>query len=351
MDFIHENPDNHNEIAPRDSGVPATFYPPPLVKPNLSEALVLAKAGARVFPLYPIQFAPAEDRYVCTKGSKGCKAIGKHPKIKGWIENASNDPKQVADWWSCSQPGSEIGIGLAMGGNFFCLDIDGPEGEESLARLIAKHEPLADTLEASTGRKDKGRHLLFRKPPDRKVVSRRYDNGLDVKGEGSFVVATPTLHRSGARYQWAKIVPIAKAPDWLLNELDSPVRQNKSTRVKGSSTNSGILSPPFPTWDSAAEADLDNLLAHIDGSARDNWLAVGMTIAHWTLILALVTHCARSLMIGRSAGPKSLTRRTKKTNGVIGSGECRRERKRESRLRTSARSCAWRAAARNAQSR
>ncbi len=117
-----------------------------------------------MFPLYPIKFDAAEGRYVCTcKHGKGCKATGKHPKIKGWVQKASSDRAQVAAWWSCSQPGSEIGIALAMGGNLFCLDIDGPEGEDSLARLVAKYGPLPETLQSSTGRPDKGRHLLFRK--------------------------------------------------------------------------------------------------------------------------------------------------------------------------------------------
>lgn len=204
------------------------------VRPNFDEALTLAKAGARLMPLRRMIFDGETDRFICNcRKGKDCTATGKHPMLVGWADEASSDPEQIRIWWWWSRPGKEIGIGQVMGGHFFGLDIDGPVGEASLARLVAKYGPLPETLESSTGRTDKGRHLRFRKPLDRKVTSRAYDKGLDVKGEGGYLVAPPTLHKSGARYQWTKLVPIALAPNWLLDELDNPIKPGRVAKPDG----------------------------------------------------------------------------------------------------------------------
>lgn len=74
------------------------------------------------------------------------------------------------------------------------------------------------TLTAITGR---GLHLYFRQS-DRKVPASagKLGVGIDVRGDGGYVVAPPSIHSSGHMYAWEDSgCPVAGAPDWLLNAI------------------------------------------------------------------------------------------------------------------------------------
>ena len=50
-----------------------------------------------------------------------------------------------------------------------------------------------------------------------------YD-GLDIRGDGGFIIAPPSVHPSGQRYRWAANNPRepAEAPGWLLDIVREP---------------------------------------------------------------------------------------------------------------------------------
>src|SRR5262249_27567211 len=84
---------------------------------------------------------------------------------------------------------------------------------------------LPSTWIASTG---KGRHLYFRLPnfngaPTICNSAKRLGAGLDVRGEGGYVVAPPSIHPTGRTYRWSEQSDvIAEAPLWLLALIDVP---------------------------------------------------------------------------------------------------------------------------------
>lgn len=43
--------------------------------------------------------------------------------------------------------------------------------------------------------------------------------GIDIRGEGGYVVAPPSLHASGSRYEWCDRSSIALLPEWLSEML------------------------------------------------------------------------------------------------------------------------------------
>jgi hypothetical protein len=56
--------------------------------------------------------------------------------------------------------------------------------------------------------------------------------GVDVKTERGYVVAPPSLHASGRRYEWQVVLPTARAPHWvrrLLNPPSVPVHRPLNT--------------------------------------------------------------------------------------------------------------------------
>jgi len=123
--------------------------------------------------------------------------FGKVPLISGGFKNASQDQAQVEQWWT-HHP--EAGIGVPTGSitGFDVLDVDGEEGLWSLKQYEAEHGPVPDTYVVITGR---GCHYYLEHDPEMKNRA-GFLPGLDVRGEGGYVVVPPSLHESGESYRW-----------------------------------------------------------------------------------------------------------------------------------------------------
>ena len=95
------------------------------------------------------------------------------------------------------------------------LDIDGDDGAASLRELEREHGKLPATWISSTAR---GWHFWFKYTGPIPSSTGRIGPGLDVKADGGYVIAPPSIHPSGRAYAW--VVPPegepAEAPDWLV---------------------------------------------------------------------------------------------------------------------------------------
>jgi putative DNA primase/helicase len=104
----------------------------------------------------------------------------------------------------------EANIGIAIPSDIVAVDVDGPDGVEALAR---GGYTLPETASVETGR---GSHHLYRTTepigPRTAVLPK-----VDLRGPGSYLVAPPSLHRSGRRYRWLNGLDdgIAEAPAWI----------------------------------------------------------------------------------------------------------------------------------------
>jgi hypothetical protein len=72
-------------------------------------------------------------------------------------------------------------------------------------------------VEAHTG--GGGRHLYFAHPGP--ILRNRVGlaTGIDLRGDGGYVVAPPSLHASGKPYRWERapnVCRLAPLPDWLI---------------------------------------------------------------------------------------------------------------------------------------
>jgi hypothetical protein len=168
----------------------------------------------RVFPVYEVH----DGRCAC--GKADCPSPGKHPRITAWPKEATTDKETITSWWRQS-PNANIGIATGRGSGIAVLDVDPRNGgDESLATLQREHGQLPATLVANTG--GGGKHYYF-ELPDGAVIGNsasKIGDGLDVRGEGGFVVAPPSIHASGSTYAWAPApgeAKIAPAPAWLVN--------------------------------------------------------------------------------------------------------------------------------------
>jgi putative DNA primase/helicase len=154
-----------------------------------------------------------------------CRNVGKHPRTKNGIHDASTDEEKIQRWWEIWED-ANIAIAPGKEAGFFVLDVDPRNGgDETLAFLERKHGRLSDTLIVDTG--GDGLHLLF-KYPDFSVKNStgKLGPGLDIKSDGGSIVVPPSLHMSGKRYRWREHAPIADAPDWLLQLLRDGARKS-----------------------------------------------------------------------------------------------------------------------------
>jgi hypothetical protein len=177
-----------------------------------ASALAYAERGWRVFPLHGIVNG------ICTCGRTECGSAGKHPLVRRGLYEATTDRGVIKEWW---RRWRSANIGLATGADsgLAVIDVDLPAALASLGKLIELRIP--HTLSGLTG--GGGLHLVF-SSDDAELGNSAgrlpgVDDdlpGVDLRANGGYVVAPPSIHRSGGRYAW--LDPdraIAPAPDWL----------------------------------------------------------------------------------------------------------------------------------------
>jgi hypothetical protein len=159
--------------------------------PNMLRAAVgLAEHGFWVAPLcWPVG------------GHCGCPKnhtrhdVGKAPLTSHGIKDSS---KQVADlftWWK-RWPQANIAIDLERSG----LLVVAPDSPEWLAECIRRGLPETP-LVAQSGGGTGHYHFYYRRPKACPIWRVNEPDKYDVQ-TGGYMVAPPSLHQSGRRYQW-----------------------------------------------------------------------------------------------------------------------------------------------------
>lgn len=174
-------------------------------------AVTLVSGGYRVLPLH----WPLLDRGTCSCSATDCKSVGKHPLNHDGSTGASDDKRVIEAWWD-RWPNANIGI--ATGGLVDVIDIDGPQGQAVFDDYVLRFGVPLHVAKVQTGRI--GGHHYYVTPGGLQNWTGGFGGhpkGLDVKGVGGYVVAPPSLHETGNRYQWT-LEPSAEPPrghvDW-----------------------------------------------------------------------------------------------------------------------------------------
>jgi hypothetical protein len=165
---------------------------------QLRAALALARRG---LPVFPCCWPTPDGRCGCGRSHTGGE-VGKAPAVDRGLHAATTDPATIAKWWG-AMPEANIGLRTGRASGLVVLDLDPAKGGEvTLAQLESRYGRLEPTVEVQTG--SGGRHLYFRAPAAPVPCSAgRLGPGLDVRGEGGYVIAPPSRHASGPRYRWA----------------------------------------------------------------------------------------------------------------------------------------------------
>lgn len=173
-------------------------------KPSMLEyALRYLKRGWSVIPLHSIKNGR------CTCGRKDCSNAGKHPRIDKWkkYQTLRATEEEIRRWWT-RWPDAGIAVLTGKLSGVVVIDVED----------IDKGYSAAGTLTAITG--GGGKHYYFKHPGVPVPCAVRFLPETDCRGDGGYVVAPPSLHRSGRRYRWEDPKKeIADAPVQLLAML------------------------------------------------------------------------------------------------------------------------------------
>ena len=121
-------------------------------------------------------------------------------------------------WW-CENPSYNVAVATGPISKVFVLDVDGLDAEASLRKLEDQHGALPETVESITPR---GRHLFFKCENGAiRNSAGAVAPGIDIRGDGGYVVLPPSIHPSGRSYVWSvdSADHFAEAPAWLTNLL------------------------------------------------------------------------------------------------------------------------------------
>lgn len=164
------------------------------------------------------------------------KTKGKAPLTEHGCKDATTDIGQIVQWWE-RWPDANIGIATGAGDRPLCvLDVDvnhdlGKYGDETLDELLKQYGQLPETWLCLTG--GGGLHYYFFCNDPALTIGANVLPGLDFRGRGGYVVAPPSLHESGNRYEWEAsndpsdgAVP-AEIPSWLHDLLIQGKRKDE----------------------------------------------------------------------------------------------------------------------------
>ena len=157
-------------------------------------------------------------RRLAVRGWRLFPAREEQPLVNDWPHEASSDLARL-EFWNWRFTDCNWGAVTGETSGFFVLDVDGQLGIDSLAQFERAGKFLPPTLKARTGR---GAHFYFSWPErfDLRNSVGKLAVGLDVRAAGGYVIVPPSVHSSGAAYEFVdENIPIAPAPEWLLEKV------------------------------------------------------------------------------------------------------------------------------------
>jgi hypothetical protein len=211
-------------------------------------ALEYARLGFKVFPLYSL--VKPDGYWICSCGQgEYCKSPGKHPRTHRGLLEASANKKQIAEWWRM-WPGANIG--LCTGDGLVVIDVD----EQSKAEYLRNY---ANTLASETGN---GYHVFYRTDRAIKNSVRKVGDHTDIRGEGGYIVAPPSLHYSGKQYQFLNDLEIAELPDGLIPEEPPQAQTQAPSQIEE------IIISENPNLEESSEGNRHEFLVREAGRMR-----------------------------------------------------------------------------------
>ncbi len=223
---------------------------------NLETALAHAKAGRPVFPCRP----------------------DKTPLVK-WRDLATCDPHKIRQWWH-QYPNAMPGLPMGQASGLAVLDLDIRPDKDGIAALCdLDFDP--DTLSPCiVTTPSGGRHLYFRCPKGLGNSADHLPAGIDVRGEGGYVIAPGAIAEAGA-YSFASPSPddLPAWPEALRRDAPAPVTNNLAELL--GDDDDDLLRDHFDAkWADDLPRTLSALKTIPANLRHSEWARIGMALHH-----------------------------------------------------------------------
>lgn len=187
----------------------------------LEAALEYAEAGYAVIPV---------------------KRSDKAPYTANGLSDATHNPATIRQWWGWWPEANVAIVCGKVSGYLFVIDVDikpekGKHGDEELLKWEAQHGDFPGTVKQRTG--SGGQHQFFRHP-DIGLYLNKVDAlpGIDIRGEGAYVVVSPSVYEDGRTYEWENGVSILDAVE--IADANESVIELLKLNPRGEKSNSTI---------------------------------------------------------------------------------------------------------------
>ncbi len=201
---------------------------------------------------------------VCACPEAGsCHSPGKHPLTRNGGKDATDDQNQLGIWLD-EYPLAHWGVATGAVSGVVVIDLDRKPGKNGVAAfkaLAAEHGGITRSYTVRTG--SGGLHLYYAHPGGIRNSASKIAPGIDVRGDGGYVVAPPSGHASGGFYTVAIDAPIAPLPAWLLSLVTAQPAQLEPLAPRG------FFPPASPAVLEAAAAQLEQHGPAIEGDGGD----------------------------------------------------------------------------------
>jgi hypothetical protein len=228
----------------------------PIGRRPIDAAVVYARRGWPVFPCHS-----ARPSSGCSCGTVECGSPGKHPRVRGGLHSSSTDASVIRGWWA-RWPRANVAVRTGEVSGLVVVDVDpGHGGDATLRELEAVHGdlPMTRTIRTASG----GRHLYFRHPGGlvRNDAGRVLGRGVDLRGDGGYVIAPPSRGTAGAYAVIASGGTIAELPEWCLERLAERSRPRPAVPRD--------VRAPSAWANAALRGEIDRVRSAVEGTRND----------------------------------------------------------------------------------
>jgi len=160
---------------------------------NLDSAINLLRSSKPVFPA-----CWTKDGACIPHGPK-CEHPGKRPLVSWKVyQDRLPTEEEVTECWT-RWPDANIGMATGHLSGLLVVDCDSAEATN---HFLEAHPEARHTFQVQTGR-DGAKHFYFQfEEGIRNDAGKLLGLGIDIRGEGGFVVVPPSIHANGNPYRW-----------------------------------------------------------------------------------------------------------------------------------------------------
>jgi hypothetical protein len=223
------------------------------VKTKLDWAL----EAAEYIPVHPLRWYVDPGHNASQQQREAAVTTAKSPLLDDWPNLATQDPEQIRKWWT-RWPDANIG-GATDG--LIAVDIDNRKGGDKTFEFLQLVNDFPET--AATNTQGGGQHLIYAAPGGKPVKggNNKLGQGIDIKAHGGYVLV-PGSTIDGRSYTRRNGSPIAFAPQWIVDELNSATPKSSAAGKR--------VAPDDEQARSQAEHWLERMAPRAELGNRDN---------------------------------------------------------------------------------